>query len=275
MKITVEVKPKPFVKWAGGKRQIVEILRNYIPERYNTYIEPFVGGGALLFEIMPEKAIINDINEELINAYIVIRDKVESLIEDLRTHLNTPEYYYRIRSIDPRKLDPVKRASRFIYLNKTCYNGLYRENSKGEFNVPFGYYKNPKILDEENLRAVSRYLNSSQVTILNRDFREVCYMAKSGDFVYLDPPYYSENGVSCFTKYTKYDFTEKDHKELAEIFRELDRRGVYVMLTNSNTDFIKRIYRGFRIIELYTVKFINCKGDARKRKNSELLILNF
>lgn len=266
---------KPFVKWAGGKRQMVKVLRAYAPESYNTYIEPFLGGGAFFFELMPEVATVSDINEELINAYRVIRERVEELIEDLRRHANTPDYYYRIRALDPQSLDPVKRASRFIYLNKTCYNGLYRENSRGNFNVPFGYYRNPRILEEENLRAISRYLKSAQVVILNRDFREVCASAKSGDFVYLDPPYYPESSVSSFTRYTRYDFTERDHVELAEVFRELDRRGVYVMLTNSNTDFIKKLYRDHRIRELYAVRSINCRGDLRKRKNSDLLITNY
>lgn len=270
-----KIKPKPFVKWAGGKRQLVKVLATHVPKNYNTYIEPFLGGGALLFELLPEKAIVSDINEELINAYRVIKENVEELIEELKRHKNSPEYYYKIRSIDPKRLDPVKRASRFIYLNKTCYNGLYRENSKGEFNVPFGYYKNPKIVEEDNLRAISEYLNSSQITILASDFRQVCDMARCGDFVYLDPPYYPYNGISSFTKYTKYDFTEKDHIELAEVFKELDRKGVYVMLTNSNTDFIKSLYRGYRIKELYAVRSINCKGHLRKKKKTDLLILNY
>ncbi|MEJ5339329.1 MAG: DNA adenine methylase [Aquificaceae bacterium] len=275
MHICERLKIRPFVKWAGGKRQLVKVLREHLPESYQTYIEPFLGGGALFFELMPEKAVVSDINEELINAYRVIRENVDELIQDLSRHVNSPEYYYRIRSLDPKKLDPVKRASRFIYLNKTCYNGLYRENSKGEFNVPFGYYENPKILDEENLRAISEYFNSSQVIILNSDFMEVCALAKSGDFVYLDPPYYPYDNVSSFTKYTRYDFTERDHLELAEVFKELNRKGVYVMLTNSNTDFIKRLYSGYRIKELYAFRAINCRGDLRKRRKSDLLITNY
>ncbi|RME08875.1 MAG: DNA adenine methylase, partial [Aquificota bacterium] len=161
------------------------------------------------------------------------RENVDELIQDLSRHVNSPEYYYRIRSLDP------------------------------------------KILDEENLRAISEYFNSSQVIILNSDFMEVCALAKSGDFVYLDPPYYPYDNVSSFTKYTRYDFTERDHLELAEVFKELNRKGVYVMLTNSNTDFIKRLYSGYRIKELYAFRAINCRGDLRKRRKSDLLITNY
>ncbi|WPM32062.1 DNA adenine methylase [Hydrogenobacter sp. T-2] len=271
MKIfTKKTKPKPFVKWAGGKRQIVNLLVAYMPKNYETYIEPFVGGGALFFQVQPRKAIIGDINQELINAYLVIKDHVEDLIEDLKMHKNTPEYYYRIRAIDPKSLDPIKRASRFIYLNKTCYNGLYRENSKGEFNVPFGRYKNPKIVDEENLKAVSEFLRSCDLEVLCGDFEETCKKAKAGDFVYFDPPYYS-----TFSNYTKENFTEKDHIRLRDLFVELDKKGVYLMLTNSNTDFIKNLYKGYRIEVVNTARFINCKGDMRGKGEHELIITNY
>jgi DNA adenine methylase len=268
-------KPKPFVKWAGGKRQLIKILTNNLPPSYNRYIEPFVGGGALLFEVLPYKAIINDINTELINAYTVIKDDIDALIEDLKKHKNEEEYYYKIRSLDPEKLSAVERASRFIYLNKTCFNGLYRENSKGKFNVPFGKYKNPKILDEENLRVVSEYLNTAEISILNLDYKEVCKLAKKGDFVYLDPPYYPISKSSSFTKYHKLDFTERDQMELTEVFRELDRKGCYVMLSNSNTKFIKELYKEYEIWEVSANRFINCKGDKREKVNVEVLIKNY
>jgi len=268
-------KPKPFVKWAGGKRQLIKILTNNLPPSYNRYIEPFVGGGALLFEVLPYKAIINDINTELINAYTVIKDDIDALIEDLKKHKNEEEYYYKIRSLDTEKLSAVERASRFIYLNKTCFNGLYRENSKGKFNVPFGKYKNPKILDEENLRAVSEYLNTAEISILNLDYKEVCKLAKKGDFVYLDPPYYPISKSSSFTKYHKLDFTERDQMELTEVFRELDRKGCYVMLSNSNTKFIKELYKEYEIWEVSANRFINCKGDKREKVNVEVLIKNY
>ena len=268
-------KPKPFVKWAGGKRQLVDILLSNVPPSFNRYFEPFVGGGALLFELQPQKAVISDINEELINAYQVIKDNVEELINSLKKHKNTKEYYYAIRAINPKTLTPVERASRFIYLNKTCFNGLYRENSKGQFNVPFGRYKNPKICDEENLRAVSEFLNKIEITILNCDYKMTCEMAKSGDFVYLDPPYYPISKTASFTKYNKNDFSEKDQVELSEIFKELDKKGCYVMLSNSNTEFIKKLYANYRIQEIKANRFINCKANRRGKSNIEVLITNF
>ncbi len=270
----VEVKPRPFVKWAGGKRQIVNELIRRIPKNFKTYFEPFVGGGALLFELMPQKAVIGDTNEELINAYMVIRDDVENLIEDLKTHINDKSYYYHIRSINPEHLDPVKRASRFIYLNRTCYNGLWRVNSKGEFNVPFGKYKNPKICDEENLRAVSQYLNRADIEILCADYRKILETAKKGDFIYLDPPYAPVSKTANFTSYTENRFSTKDQEELSEIFRELDRKGCFVMLSNSDTDFIKSLYKGYVLEKVTANRHINCV--ASKRTNHvEVIIRNF
>ncbi|RLJ71586.1 DNA adenine methylase [Hydrogenivirga caldilitoris] len=275
MLFKVAQKPKPFVKWAGGKRQLLRVLIANVPKTFNTYIEPMVGGGALLFELMPERGIISDINYELINAYRVIRDNVDELIESLKKHRNEESYFYKVRAQNPEKLSPVERASRFIYLNKTCYNGLYRENSKGEFNVPFGKYKNPKICDEENLRAVSEFLNSSHVQILCQDYKDTCELAKKGDFVYLDPPYHPLSKTASFTKYNRYDFTEEDQIELSKVFRELDKKGCYVMLSNSNTEFVKKLYKGYQIEEIEAGRAINCKGEGRKRDKIELLIRNF
>lgn len=271
----VFLKPRPFVKWAGGKRQLLKFIKERVPSSYNTYIEPFVGGGALLFELLPKKAIINDINEELINAYLVIRDNLDELINSLKKHENTEEYYYYIRSLKPHELNNIERASRFIYLNRTCYNGLYRENSKGEFNVPFGNYKDPKIVDEENLKVVSHYLNSADITITCSDYKEVCYMATNDDFVYFDPPYYPLSKNSSFTKYTKYDFTKKEHIELAQIFRELDKKGCKVLLSNSNTEFIKNLYREYIVEEVHAIRAINCKASGRKRDKFEIIVRNY
>ncbi len=267
--------PKPFVKWAGGKRQLLDVLMKNVPPKFGTYIEPFVGGGALLFELEPKRAIISDTNYELINAYRVIRDNLEELIESLKNHLNEEDYYYRIRALDPSTLTPVERASRFIYLNKTCYNGLYRENSKGEFNVPFGRYKSPKICDEENLRSVSEFLRSVDIQILYQDYRETCKLAREGDFVYLDPPYHPISKTSSFTKYTKEDFTREDQITLSEVFKELDRKGCYIMLSNSNTEFIKDLYRGFEIVELSANRSINCKAEGRGKEKVEILVKNY
>ena len=267
--------PKPFVKWAGGKRQLLDVLIKNVPPKFGTYIEPFVGGGALLFELEPKRAIISDTNYELINAYRVIKDNVEELIESLKNHVNEEDYYYKIRALDPSALTPVERASRFIYLNKTCYNGLYRENSKGEFNVPFGRYKSPKICDEDNLRSVSEFLRSADIQILHQDYRETCKLAREGDFVYLDPPYHPISKTSSFTKYTKEDFTEEDQITLSEVFKELDRKGCYIMLSNSNTEFIKDLYRGFEIVELSANRSINCKAEGRGREKVEILVKNY
>ncbi len=267
--------PKPFVKWAGGKRQLLDVLIKNVPPKFGTYIEPFVGGGALLFELEPKRAIISDTNYELINAYRVIKDNVEELIESLKNHVSEEDYYYKIRALDPSALTPVERASRFIYLNKTCYNGLYRENSKGEFNVPFGRYKSPKICDEDNLRSVSEFLRSADIQILHQDYRETCKLAREGDFVYLDPPYHPISKTSSFTKYTKEDFTEEDQITLSEVFKELDRKGCYIMLSNSNTEFIKDLYRGFEIVELSANRSINCKAEGRGREKVEILVKNY
>ncbi len=267
-------KPRPFVKWAGGKRQIVSHLISRIPKEFGTYYEPFLGGGALLFEILPERAVVGDVNEELINAYLVIRDRVEELISDLKKHRNERDYYYRIRSLDPKSLDPVRRASRFIYLNKTCYNGLWRVNSRGMFNVPFGRYKNPKICDEENLRAVSEYLRSSDVRIVLGDYRETLKTAGEGDFVYLDPPYAPVSETSRFTEYVSGGFSEEDQIKLAEVFRDLDRRGCYVMLSNSDTPLVKELYRDYLIEVVEANRFINRVAN-RRRGYRELIIRNY
>ena len=267
--------PRPFVKWAGGKRQLLDVLMKNLPPKFNTYVEPFVGGGALLFELIPKRAIISDTNYELINAYRVIRDNVEELIDSLKNHVNDEGYYYRVRALNPSTLTPVERASRFIYLNKTCYNGLYRENSRGEFNVPFGKYKNPKICDEENLRVVSEFLRSADVQILYQDYKETCKLAREGDFVYLDPPYHPISKTSSFTKYTREDFTQEDQIELAQVFKDLDRKGCYVMLSNSNTEFIRDLYRDFEIIELSANRSINCRAEGRGKEKVEILVKNY
>jgi DNA adenine methylase len=226
----------------------------------------------LFFSLLPKRAIINDANEELINAYVVIRDHVEELIESLLKHKNDRSYYYRIRALDPKSLDPIERASRFLYLNRACYNGLYRENSKGEFSVPFGNYKNIDF-DFENLRLVSEYLRSSDVVILNKDYKEACKSVKAEDFVFLDPPYYLEG--KGFTRYTRYDFTEKDHAELAEVFKELDKRGAFLLLTNSDTDYIRKLYKGYNIVSLKTNRFINSNPYLRKAMGKEVIITNY
>jgi len=264
--------PHPFVKWAGGKRQLVEELLRRTPGGYGTYYEPMVGGGALLFALKPDNAVIADINEELINAYKVIRDHVEELIEDLRQHKNERDYYYWIRALDPDDLTLVQRASRFIYLNKTCYNGLWRVNSRGQFNVPFGRYKNPKIVDEANLRAASKFLRG--VRILLADFEEAVKDAQPGDFVYFDPPYVPLSDTAYFTSYTKDRFGPEQQKRLARVFRRLAQRGVYVMLSNSDTSLVHELYADFYIQVVKANRFINSKASKRTGF-TEVIVTNY
>lgn len=211
----------------------------------------------------------------MINTYIVIKESVDDLIESLKKHKNERSYYYNIRSMNPSNMNPIDRASRFIFLNKTCFNGLYRENSKGEFNVPYGKYKNPKIFDENNLRLISKFLNENKIDICNKDYREIVSLADKGDLIYFDPPYHPISKTSSFTRYTKVDFKEKDQIELAEIFKHLDKKGCFLILSNSNTEFIKKLYSGFNIKEVSANRFINSKVDRKKKEYVELIIKNF
>lgn len=266
--------PKPFVKWAGGKRQLLDILLDNVPETFGTYIEPFVAGGALLFALLPDKAVISDINPELITAYKIIKEDVRNLIKSLSKHKNTAKYFYAIRAQESYRSE-VSKTSRFIYLNKTCFNGLYRENSKGEFNVPFGRYRNPTIVDRKNLLSVSAYLNSADIQILNQDFKKTALMAEKGDFIYLDPPYHPFSKTASFTKYSKYDFTEKDQEELADVYGRLVKRGCYVMLSNSNTDLIKELYKTYNLSEITARRAINCMAGKRGKGMFEVLVKNW
>jgi len=270
---------QPFLKWAGGKRQLLPQIKPYIPEiGESTYFEPFLGAGAMLFSIQPKYAVVNDINKELYNVYKVIADKqlFGELLDDLRNHLNESEYFYEIRSIDRsddyQNLSPVKKASRFIFLNKTCFNGLYRVNSKGQFNVPFGKYKNPAIVNEEVLREVHQYLKDNHITFLNGDFKAAVKDAKSGDFVYFDPPYDPVSETSSFTSYAQEGFGKAEQYELRDVFRELNERGCKVLLSNSDTPFIREIYEGFHIVTVQANRAINSKADGRGKINEVLVV---
>lgn len=267
------LRPKPPVKWAGGKTQLIPQFEPLFPKKeYNLYIEPFVGGGAVFFHLLPHQAILIDSNEELINFYLVVHDHLEELLRDLRKHKNTREYYYSVRALDPQELSPVERASRFLYLNKTAYNGLWRVNSQGKHNVPFGRYKNPKIVDEPNLRSVAEALKHAQ--IICDDFSRVLEFARPGTFVYLDPPYYPLSETANFTGYTADAFGPEDQKRLAAVFRELDRSGCLVMLSNSDTPFIRELYSGYDIQAVYARRAINCKSN-RRGSITELVIRNY
>lgn len=263
------MKAKPVLKWAGGKTQMLDILNDNKPTKYNKYIEPFIGGGALFFELSPENAIISDSNPELVNLYKTIADDVDSLIAELKKMKNEEDFYYKVRSIDPESLTNLEKAARTLYLNRTCFNGLYRVNKKGEFNVPFGRYKNPKILDEDNLLAASRVLKNSN--IICGDYREVLRKyAEPGDFIFLDPPYVPISQHSDFKRYTKEQFSNEDQKELAEEVKRLRDVGCHVLLTNSNHPLVHELYKDFEISIHQTKRNIN--SIASKRKGEDVLV---
>ncbi|WP_207401751.1 DNA adenine methylase [Psychrobacter pygoscelis] len=268
----------PFLKWVGGKRQLINEIEPLIPTKISTYYEPFVGGGAVFLNRQPKKAIINDYNAELINVYETIRDNVELLIEELSKHKNEAEYFYSIRALDRQEgfdaLSSVKRASRVIYLNKTCFNGLYRVNSSGEFNTPFGRYKNPNIINETVLRAVSNYLNESNITFMSGDFEEALKGARKGSFVYLDPPYDPVSKSSNYTGYTEGGFDREEQLRLREVCRRLDSKGIKFLLSNSATPFIKDLYQDYEIIEVGASRSINSVASKRGEV-SEVLVRNY
>lgn len=269
---------QPFLKWAGGKRQLLDEIRKYVPKGYNTYYEPFVGGGAVLFSLQPERAVINDINAELIRTYRVIRDDVDTLLEHLAKHQNDKEYFYELRALDRTEqfeaLSPAERASRLIYLNKTCYNGLFRVNRQGQFNVPFGDYKNPNIVNEPVLRAVHQYLVENEIEILNTDFVEAVATAKEGDFVYIDPPYDPISSTSSFTGYSLDGFGRDEQIRLKQTVDSLTNRGCKVLLSNSATDFIKDLYKDYQIVIVTANRAINSNA-SRRGKIDEVLVMNY
>ena len=268
----LSLRPGPFLKWAGGKSQLLPVFDKHFPPDFNRYFEPFIGGGAVFFHLLPPYAMLSDLNEELINSYQIIRDDVEALICELLIHRNDPDYFYNVRSWDPAKLSEVQRAARTIFLNKTCFNGLYRVNSQGQFNTPFGKYKSPKICDADNLRAVSALLANAIVNC--QSFEQILHQATKADFLYLDPPYQPISKTANFTGYTKNAFRSEDQERLALTFRKLSRRGCYVMLSNSDSEYVRDLYSKFTIKVVRANRAINCKGERRGRIN-ELLIMNY
>jgi DNA adenine methylase len=275
---TTSLAPQPFLKWAGGKRQLISTIKKFLPETYLNYFEPFVGAGALLFDLQPSNAVINDINSELINCYRVIRALSNDLIEDLKKHKNTKDYFYQIRELDRsdefKRLSPVQRASRIIYLNKTCYNGLFRVNSQDQFNVPFGNYKNPNILNIEVIRSINYYLNQNNIEVLNLDFERAVEKAQRGDFIYFDPPYDPISDTSSFTGYSLSQFGKSEQIRLKDVFDRLTIKGCQIMLSNSATEFINKLYCDYNIIKLRANRNINSVGSGRS-KIDEFLILNY
>ncbi len=274
--------PKPFVKWAGGKRQLIPTLSKYFPKSYGTYFEPFLGGGAVLFHLLSEnpnqKCSVSDLNSDLVLAYVTIRDRVDELISSLKKHSKNyfqdkNSYYYKIRENEPK--GQIEKTSRLIFLNRTCFNGLYRVNSKGKFNVPLGRYSNPNIVNEENLRGISRVLQSRKISIKCKDFSSILDDSKKGDFVYFDPPYQPVSKTANFTSYTNRDFSLEDLQRLAELCNDLDSKGCNVVLSNSNTDEVKSMFdKSWKIKEIEANRAIN--SDSKKRTgHSELVIKNF
>ncbi len=269
----------PVVKWVGGKRQLLGEIAPLLPRQISSYCEPFLGGGAVLLSIQPSTAIVNDLNGDLIAVYETIRDDVESLIADLKKHENTPEYFYTIRDLDRDKaayqaMSKVARASRLIYLNKTCFNGLFRVNSSGEFNSPFGHYRNPNIINEPVLRAVSKYFSSANITFFNEDFATTLDRVGKGCFVYLDPPYDPVSDTASFTGYHKGGFDKSEQLRLKQCCDVLTQRGIKFMLSNSATDFIKELYKGYDISIVQAKRAIN--SDATRRGAvEEVLIRNY
>lgn len=269
LETTVE-RALPVLKWAGGKGRLLAQYQPYFPTSYKRYFEPFVGSAAVFFHLQPDQARLSDTNAELVNVYRVIQNRVEKLLHELAVHSehNSKEYFYEVRATVPR--GDIKKAARTIYLNRTCYNGLYRVNSKGGFNVPYGRYKNPRIVAPERLRAASEALQGVQLDVA--PFEDVEKLAKKGDLVYFDPPYQPLSATSSFTAYTRDSFGEVQQRELARVFKKLAKKGVHVMLSNSDAPFIRELYRDCTLIEVRAPRFINSKAD-RREAIGELLIL--
>ncbi len=273
--------PRPFLKWAGGKSQLIAQYLDYFPSSYQNYYEPFVGGGAIFFHLQPKQSFLIDINIELVNVYRTVRDNLEDLISRLEYHQEShcADHYYAVRSQLSEndrwffEGNNLERAARLIYLNKTCFNGLYRENSKGHFNVPIGSYKKPLIYDPDVLRADSIALQSAKIEYQSFDW--VLQKASSSeDFVYFDPPYHPISSTSKFTAYNRYSFSEADQIRLRRVFGELSDRGVKVMLSNSDCSFVRDLYKDFNIHTIYATRNINCNAEKRGRI-TEVLVTSY
>ena len=269
----------PVVKWVGGKRQLLPQILPLIPKRMTAYCEPFLGGGAVLFALQPRRALVNDLNQDLITVYRVIRENADALIEHLSRHENTPEYFYRIRDLDRDKdayaaLSDVEKASRLLYLNKTCYNGLFRVNASGAFNSPYGHYRRPNIVNEQTIRGVSRYFNSCDITFFSGDFAAVLEQVPEGGFVYLDPPYDPVSDTASFTGYNKGGFGREEQVRLKECCDALTARGVKFLLSNSATPFIRELYGSYRVSIVQARRAVNSVA-SRRGAIEEVLVRNY
>jgi DNA adenine methylase len=263
--------PRPFLKWAGGKNRLIAQYQPYLPTQIQTYYEPFLGGGALFFYLQPQCAILSDINPELVNVYTCVRNSVEDVIAQLNYHAarHSHDYYYQIRSHEPNL--PIERAARLIYLNKTCFNGLYRVNSQGQFNVPMGQYKNPKICDPDLLRVASIALQNAK--LIEQPFAQILNAFPSTqDFVYFDPPYHPLSETSNFTGYSRSSFTEADQIHLRDTFITLAAQGIKVALSNSDSPFIRELYRDFQIYTIAASRSINSQPTKRGKINEVFII---
>lgn len=269
----------PVLKWAGGKRQLLDTLIPLVPKDYSVYCEPFVGGGALFFALQPQSACINDVNYELIRVYTVIKNDVDALIEQLKQFQNNKDQFYEIRSWDRNKdkythLSDIEKAARIIYLNKTCFNGLFRVNASGEFNVPFGNYANPNIVNEPVLRAISFYFNNSEIVFNAVDYAEILKNLPDNAFVYLDPPYDPVSVTANFTSYTKDGFSRDEQIRLRKCCDELNERGIKFMLSNSATDFIYDQYSKYNI-EIISAKRLVGADASKRGRIQEVIVRNY
>lgn len=267
---------RPFLKWVGGKGQLLPELVSRMPPSYGRYFEPFLGGGALFFHLRPRRATLSDINEELINVYRAVKFQVDDLVNALSYHVYDKEYFYELRNVDRDEeyfeWDSVDRAARFIYLNKTCYNGLYRVNSRGEFNAPFGRYKNPAICNRDLLASCSAAL--SRIKIVRQSYTKVIRQAQRGDFVYFDPPYAPLSASSNFTSYVKEGFSGEDQRELRDLCKALDKIGIKWMVSNSSAPLILRLYKSYNIEFVDASRAVNSKASKRG-KVKEVIVRNY
>jgi DNA adenine methylase len=280
--MTLQLQLKPYLKWAGGKRQMLPEIKKRLPADIDNYLyyEPFAGAGAVFFDLLPKKAVINDFNTQLIISYRAIKNNVEDLVGLLKEYQqkNAKDYYYRKRNLDRDgasfdRLTETEKAARFIFLNKTCYNGLYRVNSQGFFNVPYGRYKNPLICDEPLLRQISAYLNANDISITNDDFEKMVSGADGNSFVYFDPPYHSPKGTG-FTGYQAEGFGESEQERLGNVFTEMTHRNVKCLLSNSDTEFIRGLYKDYEIIPVQAKRAINSDSSGRGFVG-EVLVRNY
>ncbi|WP_350343876.1 DNA adenine methylase [Proteinivorax tanatarense] len=269
---------QPPLKWVGGKRQLISEIEKSLPNKWSTYYEPFVGGGAVLFHLQPKKAVINDVNDELINFYSTVKENVEELINELKKFKNKEDFFYEVRGWDRspayKDLSSIKKAARLHFLNKTCYNGLYRVNNAGEFNAPFGKYKNPDFVNESVLRAINIFLNKSNVRICNCDYQDALRGIRKGAFVYFDPPYDPVSSSASFTGYSQGGFDRNEQIRLKEICDKLNKKGVKFLLSNSATDFIKELYKEYDIKIVKARRSVNSVASKRGEVE-EILVKNY